>query len=192
MERHFWQMRFGGGGGSGNAHKIRHTIQTIGVSLCHRISCLTKIYLLSITSRNTEVDLNYRSLVLWQRFAIFASLRIERRKKWKKTARAKSSFSHSSCTKGNGEWSRNAYERLPAAKKRFSSYVFDTNSLPSMESMLLVREKKCQFNFCRKNDVAVEFCGREWELRLKMIAAVIGGQCVLCGTCASMLFEAST
>lgn len=85
MERHFWQMRIGGGGGgSGSAHKIRHTIQTIGVSLCHRISCLTKIYLLSITSRNTEVDLNYRSLVLWQRFAIFASLRIERRKKWKK------------------------------------------------------------------------------------------------------------
>lgn len=34
------------------------------VSLCHRISCLTKIYLLDITSRNKEVDLNYRSVFL--------------------------------------------------------------------------------------------------------------------------------
>lgn len=192
MERHFWQMRIGGGGGgSGSAHKIRHTIQTIGVSLCHRISCLTKIYLLSITSRNTEVDLNYRSLVLWQRFAIFTSLRIERRKKWKKML------------------SPRAHSRTQVVRKEMAS----DQEMP-MKDCLLLREgslatfltlihflswnrcywyeKKCQFNFCRKNDVAVEFCGREWELRLKMIAAVIGGQCVLCGTCASMLFEAST
>lgn len=48
----------------------------------HFLSYDKIIYLLSITSRNKEVDLNYRSGFLWQHFAIL--LRFRRKSSWQK------------------------------------------------------------------------------------------------------------